>query len=196
MSWKIKFLAALVVAPAFTLAAEKHVAPPVPDNLMVPAGNRLFIVGHAEGTQNYICLPSGTAFKWVQFGPQATLFNEHGHQIMTHFLSPNPAENGTPRAAWQDSRDTSSVWASVQQESNDPQYVEPDAIKWLLLKVVGSEFGPRWGDRLAKTTYIQRINTAGGMAPPTGCSVAEDVGRKVLVPYTTDYLFYRAAKDR
>jgi hypothetical protein len=28
------------------------------------------------------------------FGPQATLFNDDGMQIITHFLSPNPEEGG------------------------------------------------------------------------------------------------------
>ena len=42
----------------------------------------------------------------------ATLFDAKGGQILTHFLSPNPSENATPRAAWQHSRDTSAVWAA------------------------------------------------------------------------------------
>ncbi len=41
---------------------------------------------------------------------QATLFDEENGQIITHFFSPNPAEGGTVRAAWQHAKDTSSVW--------------------------------------------------------------------------------------
>jgi hypothetical protein len=29
------------------------------------------------------------------------------------------------------------------------------------------------------------------MAPVTGCKSAKDTGKKALVPYTTDYVFYR-----
>ena len=103
-------LAALAVA--FTVSqpppahADRAKPPPVPLDIQVPAGNKAFREGDAFGTQDYICLPSG----WTFFGPQATLFNEHDQQIITHFLSPNPFENGTPRATWQDSEDTSKVW--------------------------------------------------------------------------------------
>jgi len=70
------------------------------------------------------------------FGPQATLFNEHGQQVITHFLSPNPDEAGTARATWQHSRDTSAVWARAIASSSDPAFVAPGAIPWLLLELV------------------------------------------------------------
>ena len=56
---------ATALAVAFTVAlpqpasAGKVTPPPVPDNIRVPAGNKAFLEGHAVGTQNYICLPSG-----------------------------------------------------------------------------------------------------------------------------------------
>src|SRR5262245_36102598 len=52
--------------------AKRVVPPPVPANLEVPAGNTAFLVGHAIGTQNYVCLPSGTGFAYVLFTPEAT----------------------------------------------------------------------------------------------------------------------------
>ena len=51
-----------------------------------------------------------------------------------------------PRATWQDSRDTSAVWAKAIQTSSDPNFVKPGAIPWLLLEVVGLEHGPTWGE--------------------------------------------------
>ena len=62
----------------------------------------------ATGTQNYICLPTGSGFEWAFVGPQATLFNDDDRQIITHFLSPNLEEKDKPRATWQHSGDTSS----------------------------------------------------------------------------------------
>jgi hypothetical protein len=89
-------------------------APPIPANIPVPDGNRLFLMGQAQGTQNYICLPSATGFSWTFFSPQATVFitfpsigPDLRQQIITHFLSPNLAESGRPRATWQSSFDTS-----------------------------------------------------------------------------------------
>jgi len=168
------------------------VSPTVPPNLEVSAGNKLFLVGHAVGTQQYICLPSGSSFAWTLFGPQATLFKDETKQIITHFLSPNPDEDGMPRATWQHSNDTSAVWAMAIASSSDPGFVAAGAIPWLLLEVVGDQQGPTGGARLTRTAFIQRLNTSGGMAPPmTGCSVSTDIGMRALVPYTADYFFYK-----
>jgi hypothetical protein len=39
---------------------------------------------------------------------------------------------------------------------------------------------------------VQRVNTSGGIAPAAdGCARAADIGRRALVPYTADYVFYR-----
>jgi Protein of unknown function (DUF3455) len=167
------------------------VSPPVPPNLEVSASNKLFLVGHAAGTQQYICLPSGSSFAWTLFGPQATLFKDDTKQIITHFLSPNPDENGMPRPTWQHSNDTSAVWAMAIASSADPNFVEPNAIPWLLLKVVGDQQGPTGGARLTRTAFIQRLNTSGGVAPMNGCSGSTDIGMTALVPYTADYFFYK-----
>jgi Protein of unknown function (DUF3455) len=189
-------IGACLVVRQQPLHADHVEPPPVPPALEVPAGNRPFLLGHAVGTQNYVCLPSGSGAAWVFFAPQATLFDDRDRQITTHFLSPNPDEGGTARATWQHSRDTSSVWALAVASSSDPAFVEPGAIPWLLLRVVGAEPGPARGnnDRLTGTTFIHRVLTSGGVAPTTGCVQATDVGMRVLVPYTADYVFYEAAR--
>jgi hypothetical protein len=176
----------VALAMAFTVSqsppahSDKAKPPPVPPNIQVPAGNQTFREGDAIGTQDYVCLPSG----WTFFGPQATLFNERDKQSITHFLSPNPFENGTPRATWQDSEDTSKVWGSTLRSVT----VDPSAIPWLLLQVVGAQDGPTGGDDLSETTYIQRLSTVGGLAPSTPCAV----GIRALVPYSAQYFFYKA----
>jgi hypothetical protein len=53
-----------------------------------------------------------------------------------------------------------------------------------------SNSGPA-GGTFSETTYIQRINTTGGVAPSTGCDAAH-LGATVAVYYTADYYFYRA----
>jgi hypothetical protein len=189
----------LAVSGAVAHASGPAVAPPaVPSNLLVPVGNKPFLLAHAVGSQNYSCLPSGSGFAWSLYGPQATLFDDKGDQQITHFLSANPDENGTPRPTWQHSGDTSAVWAAPMpgRSSTDAAYVAAGAIPWLLLERVGKELGPTYGQKMTHTTYIHRVNTAGGMAPAEGCSGAGDVGKKALVPYTADYVFYRAAHGR
>lgn len=190
-------IAALAFAFTAMLPQPAHAgqitSPPVPSNIQVPAGNEPFLVGHAVGTQNYVCLPSGSGAAFKLFTPQATLFKDNDKQISTHFFSPNPAENGTIRATWQDSLDTSAVWGEVKpgNASSDASYVQPGAIPWLLVTVVGSQHGTIGRDLLAGTTFIQRVNTSGGLAPSTGCASPADIGTQAFVPYTADYYFFQ-----
>ena len=186
----IVFLACIIaLVLALTVShparADRSTPPDVPTIIQVPTGNVLFRVAHAVGTQNYVCLSTGWAAR--AYAPQATLFNEEEEQVLTHFLSPNPDEANAARATWQDSRDTSTVWASPV----DGAAYTPDstAISWLLLKVVGFAKGPTDGDKMIVTTYIQRLNTTGGLVPTRPCNP----GDKELVPYTADYYFYKAA---
>jgi hypothetical protein len=200
--WILLISCVAALAAAFTVGlpqpayADRDIEPPpVPDNLKVPPGNKVFLVGHAVGTQNYICLPSDSGSRWTLFGPQATLFNDDDRQIITHFLSPNPDESGIARATWQHSRDTSSVWAMSPMGASSPAPV-PDAIPWLLLEVVGTEPGPSGGDRLTKTTFIQRLNTLGGIVAPSSVCNDANIGSREFVEYEADYFFYKAVKHK
>ena len=206
---------ATALAVAFTASlpqpghADPVTPPAMPSHIQAPAGHKAFLEGHAVGTQQYICLFPGPSSPWQFFGPQATLFDDDDKQIITHFLSPNPFEpssnpleaNGTPRPTWQDSKGTSTVWATlppIASASNldFPAFVAPGAIPWLLLRVAGAQDGPTGGDRLTATTFIQRLNTSGGVAPSTGCASSTDVGNQAFVPYTADYFFYSNKKDK
>ena len=198
---------ALVLALALPVAASAQHGgridvPEVPSNLTVDEGHVPYLQTRAYGTQNYICLPAPPPIPlpdpppppvaWKLFGPQATLYPPSAPtQVATHFLSPNPDEPGTARPTWQHADDGSSVWARLVQPSTDTDYVAAGAIPWLLLEVVGRAEGPVGGAMLSDTTFIHRVNTAGGVAPATGCSTTANVGAIALVPYSTDYFFYR-----
>src|SRR5436190_14305822 len=80
---------AVALAVAFMVALQRptraaDAPPPVPAAIEVPAGQKLFFVGRATGTQNYVCQPSGSEVKFVLFTPQATLF-DGGEQATTHY---------------------------------------------------------------------------------------------------------------
>jgi hypothetical protein len=199
-AYRLPLMVCLVaLAVTFTVAqpqpayADDEIVPPrVPAKLKVPPGHKVFLVGHASGTQDYSCvrLTPTAPLTWKFFGPQATLFNDHERQIITHFLSPNPDENDLPRPTWQHSRDTSAVWAMPVPGASAT--VDPEAIPWLLLKVVGAEPGPTGGQRLTRTKYIQRLNTSSGIAPSN--DECAEVGQQKLVPYTADYFFYKSTE--
>ena len=122
MFWKAAIVVASLAVAAPAVSARAEITPPnVPVNLTVPDGFAPFLLGRAEGTQNYVCLPAAKGVAWAFFGPQATLFADSGGQLTTHFLSANPAEDGTLRATWQDSHDTSRVWAMAVASATDPK---------------------------------------------------------------------------
>ncbi|HXL17084.1 MAG TPA: DUF3455 domain-containing protein, partial [Streptosporangiaceae bacterium] len=65
----------------------------------------------------------------------------------------------------------------------------PGNIPWVLLKEVAS--GSGLGSTLTATTYVQRTNTAGGVAPSTACDQTT-VGAVQGSDYDADYSFYEA----
>ena len=183
---------AFTVTLAHAASAQTVTPPPVPDTIAVPEGNVAFLLGRGVGTQNYVCQPADTLGRvaWTLFTPQATLFSDEKDQLTTHFFSPNPDEPGVVvRATWQDSRDTSAVWAAAVASVPDP--TGSGAIAWVKLQTAGTEPGPNGGSTLTVTTFIQRVNTVGGSAPATGCTTPTDIGRKAFIPYTADYVFFK-----
>jgi len=181
--------------------------PITPIKITPEEGNSAFLEGHGVGTQGYVCLPSGSRASWTvnNARPEATLFTNlfgAAFQIVTHFLSPveNPNDVGPkpPRfgdVTWQSSLDSSRVWAQKTNfitAGTDASCPNFGAIDCLLLQTIGSDDGPTGGRLLAKTTFIQRLNTKGGSAPASGCSALSDVGKQTLVPYSADYFFFRA----
>jgi len=146
-------------------------APTVPPALAVPDGNKLAFHLDALGVQIYAC--NGTA--WVLQAPEARLLDKHGRVVGTHFLGPT----------WQ-YKDGSKVVGSKLAGV----VVDATAIPWLLLGAVSHE-----GDgRMADITFIQRLDTAGGLAPTTGCD-ADHVGTVARVDYAATYFFYKAREE-
>jgi Protein of unknown function (DUF3455) len=200
------FMAGLVFASAFgtiTVASAQTVTPPTtPTDITPPEGNVAFLVGHALGSQGYTCLPSGTGgTSWTinPPRPEATLFTKLFGQpleIITHFTSinENPKEGVVApvsgNATWQSSLDSSRVWAkatgTVVAGTDRDSCPNTGSIPCLRLESIGNEKGPAGGRLLADTTFVLRLNTNGGAAPTSGCSV----GQTQLVPYTADYYFY------
>jgi hypothetical protein len=188
-------------------ASAQNVMPPPTPTLITPEeGNTAFLLGRGVGTQGYVCLPKGAGASWTvnNARPEATLtqtFFGQEFQIITHFLSPNTHPNKIApdplpfgNVTWQSSFDSSKVWAQVVNfipaGSDQQSCPNENAITCLLLQVIGSQDGPTGGKMLSKTTFIQRLNTKGGLAPDEGCSVPADVGKQALVPYSADYYFY------
>ena len=144
------------------------VAKEVPSNLMPPAGAVLLFELKARGDQIYTCDSTGV---WKFKAPQATLFNDDGEVVGSHFEGPT----------WQ-YQDGSSVKATVVARADAPA---KNAIPWLLLAATDHA-----GDGVfSAVTHIQRLDTKGGVAPTGGC----DAGAEARVPYKATYAFYNLA---
>jgi hypothetical protein len=172
-------MVATAAALPLTAAAEaKESPPPVPTQVKVPAGNKLFLKRHATGVQIYTCNATPTGYVWGPGStPRADLFNKRGKHRGIHYGGPT----------WED-RDGSKVVAARV----DGTTVDPTAIPWLLLRASSTSAGQH-GHKLQPTTYIQRVATTGGLAPTSGCD-ASTVGTQAEVPYTADYYFWKAQK--
>jgi hypothetical protein len=163
---------------AITAAVSCHresVSPPnVPDNLKVPNGQEVLMKALGKGVQIYDCTQKAddpSKFEWSFRAPEADLTNERGEKIARHFAGPT----------WE-ANDGSKVVGEFQQKADAPH---PGAVPWLLLKAKSNE----GTGTFAKVTYIQRVDTEGGVAPAAGCDQAHDRA-EARVDYKANYYFY------
>src|SRR6266699_3143981 len=145
----VGIVAAAAVLSVTQVAQAGPPPPVVPTTIQVPDGNKVFLVGHAVGVQSYSCNATPSGFVWGFVAPHANLYDDHGKLIITHFAGPT----------WQTMEGSRVVGQLV-----DFVTVDPTAIAWLLLSASTTP-GPD-GDRLVATTFVQRIATTGGLAPP------------------------------
>ena len=158
-------------------------APEVPASLQVPAGNKVSFHTYAIGVQIYAATASATSptgFAWTFQAPEAVLFDADGNVVGIHYAFAGPT-----RPAWESESGSRVVGARTVP----PVTVTSNAIPWLILSAVPTNtVGP---GIFARTTYIQRVNTTGGLAPATAPTA---LGQEARVPYTAEYFFFRATK--
>ncbi len=137
------------------------------ESLQAPAGNKVFHRTYALGVQVY----RWNGSNWDFVAPIANLYADENYRWRTgtHYAGPT----------WE-SNFGSTVVAARQAGCT----ADSTAIPWLLLQAVSTD-GP---GIFRRVTYIQRVNTAGGLAPATPGST---IGKEVRVPYTAEYYFYR-----
>jgi Protein of unknown function (DUF3455) len=166
---------AAVAVPAAAVAGPA--APSVPDAIRVDGPHKPYLVAHAEGVQIYACSAvAGGGHAWRLLAPRATLTGENRKVLGSHYGGPKwEALDGSIVAAGRDGGAT----------------VDPTAVDWLRLKTTSTTAGPD-GDRLAETTYIQRINTVGGLAPAAQDCDADSIAEQREIPYSADYVFFKA----
>jgi hypothetical protein len=162
--------------PAAQLAQAAIEPPDAPAEIKVEAGNKLFLLAHAAGVQIYTCKPTAGGYAWSFAGPRATLYDERGKVVATHYAGPT----------WE-AKDGSIVVGKLVRPA---PVTDETAIPWLLLSAARTSAGPD-GARLEGTTFVQRLNTTGGLQPAASECNATTANTTSEIPYTADYAFWK-----
>lgn len=134
-------------------------------NLKVPDGQQLVGSYPAAGVQVYECADGA----WKLLEPAATLASTDGKTMALHSRGPT----------WVSTADGSAVNAAPVDGAKNPR---PNAVPELLLKATAA----RGEGLFAKVSYIQRLQTEGGVAPAGACTA----GATMAVPYSAIYNFF------
>ena len=146
----------------------------VPQQLQPPGSPSVVLRANAQGSQIYVCgaKAGGGGYEWTLKAPDAVLADTAGRQVARHYGGPT----------WE-APDGSKVMGEAAARVDAPG---GQAIPWLLLKAKSHD----GNGQFTGVSYIQRIETRGGVAPTSGCDAAH-IGEEDRVPYTAVYVFYR-----
>jgi hypothetical protein len=167
------FAAALLLSPLAASAASMS-GPDVPPAVAAPAGHKPAMTLKGVGQLTYECRAkagSAGAHEWVFAGPDATLQDAGGKVVGKYYGGPTWEHNDGGKI------------------TGKQLAVAPAAPGSIPLQLV--QTGPAMGPGpFSGVTYIQRVNTMGGVAPSAPCD-ASTMGSKQTVSYSADYVFYK-----
>jgi Protein of unknown function (DUF3455) len=149
----------------------------LPDAVKVPAGHQVALETVGVGEITYECrLKANTTdqFEWVFVGPIADLNARNGTKLGTYY---------GPPATWASSDGSKLTGTQLA--------VAPAAAGSIPLQLVKANPASGPGAMMG-VTFIQRVATKGGVAPASACGAAT-AGRKEIVKYQADYIFWKAA---
>lgn len=147
----------------------------LPAAVQMPAGHAMKLWSVGKGEIKYACREKADqpgSYAWTFVAPMATLYDKDMKAIGKYYGGPT----------WE-AADGSKV--SGQQLA-----VAPAAAGSIPLQLV--QAAPAMGQgAMAGVSYIQRLNTQGGVPPSTACD-ASRAGAEAMVAYQADYVFYGA----
>ena len=130
----------------------------------------------ASGDITYQCRAKkdmANAFEWVFVGPEAGLKERSGKTVGKYY---------GPPATWEHNDGSKVTGAQVA--------VSPAGANSIPLQLVKANPAMGMG-AMQGVSYIQRVNTQGGVAPSRVCD-ASMLDQKQVVKYSADYIFWRA----
>lgn len=165
-----------MIAPLPVSAGPVEQAEAVPPQLEVPPGYELLFRMHARGVQIYECRQGQWAFR----APRAALFDPEAHRRVGDHYGGIDREL-TPGPWWESREDGSRIRAGNALSAPSPN---EGSIPLLRLEVLERQ----GAGMFTQVSYIQRLNTVGGVGPTGACN--GDAKRQVV--YTADYYFFGA----
>ena len=173
-------LAASAIASALAACASTQMAPmydqsALPDAVKVPTGHKVAMQTVGVGQITYECRDKKDAagqYEWVFVGPDAALNDMTGKKMGKYF---------GPPATWE-SMDGSKVTGTQMA-------VAPAGAGNIPSQLVKANPATGSGAMMG-VTYIQRVATRGGVAPAMACDTGTK-GKKEIVNYQADYIFYK-----
>lgn len=173
---KLAPMAVLALPMILSACASTPATPVVPAAIAVPAGHKVSMTTVGVGEITYECRAKpdvSGAYAWAFVAPVATLFNaDQSKTIGSYYGGPT----------WQ-ANDGSKVTGKQLAVSPTPT---PNAIPLQLVQAAPAS----GAGEMAGVSYIQRLNTQGGVAPSEACN-ASTLGAKRQVKYQADYVFYK-----
>jgi len=165
------FIAATAALLALPTLAEMM---DVPEAVRPPPGHKMSLHTVGVGEITYECrvkTGSSDAYDWAFVAPVATLSDVNKQAVGKYYAGPT----------WE-ANDGSKV-------SGKQVAVAPASAGSIPLQLVKAEPASGTGT-MNGVTYIQRLNTKGGVAPTDACS-ASSAGARKQVSYQADYVFYK-----
>jgi hypothetical protein len=167
-------LAVATSAHAQTTAQTTAQATDLPAAVKAPEGHMAAMTWTGTGQLTYECrakADDAAMFEWAFVGPDATLTDARSKVAMGKYSAGPTWE--TPDGATVTGKQVA---------------VAPAGAGNIPLQLVKAERGT---GALEGVTYVQRVNTNGGVAPAARCD-ASAKGAKQAIPYSADYVFYKA----
>jgi hypothetical protein len=158
-----------VSTPAYSQAS-------LPDAVKVPSGHQVVLETVGIGSITYQCRAKASAagqFEWVFVGPDAVLNARSGKALGKYY---------GPPATWESADGSKVTGAQLAVAPASPGNIPLQLVK----------ANPATGDGAMKgISFIQRVQTKGGVAPATVCD-ATTLETKQVVKYQSDYIFYKS----
>jgi len=159
-------LTTLAVAVAACIALPAVAQTP---EAVTPKGVKPVMTLKGSGPLTYECKNTDGKFAWAGPSPNAKLIDKAGKDVGKYVAGPT----------WE--------LADGSKVTGKQVATAPAAAGSIPLQLVEASGGTK---QFEGVTNIQRINTAGGVAPKDACD-AKAVGTKKEVMYTADYVFFK-----